>query len=103
MEALNLNNNPFGEVKVNYPKRVAMKAITFSRELRTEFSTEQDTKLTIIESLDLLNLKASDWKKKNSNAGKYVSYSFTVTILSADQLEKLYILLNGLDVVKMLL
>jgi len=96
-------NRPFGDTEVNYPTRVAMKAITYSRELRSAFPTEEDQKSAITGVLDSLGLEAYDWKKKNSKGGKYVSHSFTVTITSADQLEKLYVMLNDLDVVKMLL
>ncbi len=74
-----------------------MKAITFNTY------TEEEHKVAIEGVLKLLDLKSNDWKKKNSNAGKYVSYSFAVTIKDADQLEKLYVMLNDLDVVKMLL
>lgn len=80
-----------------YPARVAMKAITFS-----SFS-EKKHKAAIEGVLKELQLKSSDWKKKNSNAGKYVSYSFAVTISHAEQLKLLYKKLNELDVVKMLL
>ncbi|MCK5673776.1 MAG: DUF493 domain-containing protein [Spirochaetales bacterium] len=92
-----INNNPFGDTELNYPARVAMKAITFNTY------TEKEHKDAIKDVLKVLDLKSSDWKKKNSNAGKYVSYSFAVKILNADQLEKLYAMLNDLDVVKMLL
>ena len=102
MNGPNINNNPFGDTKVDYPARVAMKAITFSRGRRSAPPID-DNKSAIISVLDKLQLEAFDWKKKNSNAGKYVSYSFSVTILDADQLEKLYVMLNDLDVVKMLL
>ena len=97
MKFPNVNSNPFGDTEVDYPARVAMKAITFST------FTEEEHKDAINGVLKILMLKASDWKKKNSNAGKYVSYSFIVKIVNADQLEKLYIMLNNLDVVKMLL
>ncbi|MCK5200276.1 MAG: DUF493 domain-containing protein [Spirochaetales bacterium] len=93
----NIDNNPFGDTKVDYPARVAMKVITHSTY------TIKDQKSAITGVLDSLGLKTFDWKKKESNAGKYVSHSFTVKITRGDQLEKLYILLNDLDVVKMLL
>ncbi len=102
MNAPNMSSNPFGDTEVEYPVRVAMKAITFSRGRRS--ATPTDNNKSAIEGvLEILQLEASDWKKKNSNAGKYVSYSFAVKILNADQLEKLYAMLNDLDVVKMLL
>lgn len=94
---MNRPNNPFGDTKVDYPARVAMKAITHNTY------TIRDQKSAITGVLVSLGLKAFDWKKKESNAGKYVSHSFTVKITSGTQLEKLYILLNDLDVVKMLL
>ena len=90
-------NRPFGDTEVDYPAKVVMKAITYS----TFSEHEQLSAITVV--LKEMNLHASDWKKKESNAGKYVSHSFTVTITSADQLEKLYIMLNDLDAVKMLL
>ena len=99
---MNHPNAPFGDTKVNYPARVAMKAITFSRGSRSAPPTD-DNKSAIEGVLEILKLEASDWKMKNSNAGKYISYSFAVTILDADQLTKLYTILNDLDVVKMLL
>ncbi len=92
-----IKDNPFGNTEVDYPARVAMKAITFSN-----FS-EEEHKAAIEGILATLQLTSSNWKKKNSNAGKYVSYSFAVTIQFAEQLELLYIKLNDLDVVKMLL
>lgn len=92
-----INNNPFGDTELKYPVRVAMKAITYSTY------TEEEHKVAIEGVLKLLDLNSFDWKKKNSNAGKYISYSFAVTILNADQLENLYKMLNDLDVVKMLL
>ncbi len=91
------SENPFGNTKLNYPSRVVMKAITFSN------FTEEEHKDAINGVLDTLILKASDWKKKNSNAGKYVSYSFSVEILNKIQLERMYTMLNDLEVVKMLL
>ncbi len=97
-----IDNNPFGDTEVEYPARVVMKVITFSRGRRSATPTD-DNKSAIKGVLEILQLNASDWKKKNSNAGKYVSYSFVVTIKDADQLEKLYTMLNDLDVVKMLL
>ncbi|MDA3941106.1 MAG: DUF493 domain-containing protein [Spirochaetia bacterium] len=97
MNRPNLNNNPFGDTEVDYPVRVAMKVITYSN------FTEEEHKTAIIGVLDILQLLSSDWKKKNSSAGKYVSYSFSVTVQFAEQLEKLYKMLNDLDVVKMLL
>ena len=97
MNRPNMKDNPFGDTEVNYPARVAMKAITFS-----SFS-EKEHKDAIEGVLKELQLKPSDWNKKNSNAGKYVSYSFAVTIQFAEQLELLYKKLNELDVVKMLL
>lgn len=98
-----LNKNLFGDTEVDYPARVAMKAITFRKESGSEVSTEDYNKEAIITVLDTLRLKSFNWKKKNSNAGKYVSYSFSVTIEDADQLKKMYSMLNELDVVKMLL
>ncbi len=97
MNTPNFENNPFGDTEVDYPARVVMKAITHN----TYTIKEQKSAITGV--LDSLGLKAFDWKKKESNAGKYVSHSFTVKIARGDQLEKLYILLNDLDVVKMLL
>lgn len=97
MNTPNFQNNPFGDTEVDYPARVVMKAITFSN-----FS-EEEHKNAITDVLNLLKLKASEWKKKSSNAGKYVSYSFTVTITNNEQLKKLYTMLNDLEVVKMLL
>jgi putative lipoic acid-binding regulatory protein len=92
-----VGNNPFGDAEVKYPARVAMKAITFGT------FTEEEHKNAINGVLEILHMDSSDWKKKNSNAGKYVSYSFTVVIINADQLEVLYTMLNDLDLVKMLL
>jgi len=97
MNRPNGETNPFGDTEVEYPARVAMKVITFSS------FTEKEHKDAINSVLKILNLEASDWKIKNSNAGKYISYSFAVTILYAEQLESLYKMLNELDVVKMLL
>ncbi len=97
MNRPNVKDNPFGDTEVDYPARVAMKAITFSG------FTEKEHKDAISDVLEILLLEASDWKMKNSNAGKYISYSFAVTVLNADQLTKLYTMLNDLDVVKMLL
>jgi len=90
-------SSPFGDTEVNYPARVVMKAITHSTY------SEEDQKTAITAVLVSLGLGASDWKKKESKAGKYVSHSFTVAITSGAQLEKLYTMLNDLDVVKMLL
>ena len=89
--------NPFGNTELDYPTWVVMKAITFST------FTEEEHKAAIIGVLDELILEASDWKKKNSKAGKYVSYSFNVEILDKIQLEKMYTMLNDLEVIKMLL
>ena len=102
MNRPNGGTNPFGDTEVEYPARVAMKAITFSSRSSSASPTDYN-KSAIISVLDNLKLEASDWKRKNSNAGKYISYSFAVTILNADQLTKLYTMLNDLDVVKMLL
>ena len=88
---------PFGNTELNYPAWVAMKAITFST------FTGKEHMAAIKAVLDKLILEASDWKKKNSNAGKYVSYSFNVEILNKIQLERMYTMLNDLEVVKMLL
>ena len=93
----NVKDNPFGDTELYYPARVAMKAITFST------FTEKEHKASINGVLDTLILKASDWKIKNSNEGKYVSYSFNVEILDKIQLERMYTMLNDLDEVKMLL
>lgn len=90
-------DNPFGNTEVNYPARVAMKAITFSNY------TEEEHKIAIKKVLATLQLISSEWKKKKSKAGKYVSYSFTVEIPDKIKLEKMYSMLNDLDVVKMLL
>ena len=105
MNTPNLNINPFGDTEVDYPARVVMKAITYSRERRSAFPTytEEDQKSAIMGVLVSLGLGATNWKKKDSKAGKYVSHSFTVAIKSGAQLEKLYVMLNDLDVVKMLL
>ncbi len=102
MNVPNISSNPFGDTEVDYPVKVAMKVITFSRGRRSAPSTD-DNKSAIEGVLEILQLKAVDWKKKNSNAEKYVSYSFAVTILYAEQLELLYKMLNDLDVVKILL
>ncbi len=92
-----VETNPFGDTEVDYPARVAMKARTYSTY------TEDEQKSAIRGVLDSLGLEASDWKKKNSNEGKYVSHSFAATITSSAQLEKLYSMLKDLDEVKMLL
>jgi len=97
MNRPNVKDSPFGDTEVNYPARVAMKAITLSKY------TEEEHKTAIKKVLATLQLTSSEWKKKKSNAGKYVSYSFTVTILNAEHLTKLYTMLNDLDVVKMVL
>jgi putative lipoic acid-binding regulatory protein len=97
MEISSLNNKPFGNTEVDYPARVAMKVITYS-----SFS-EKEHKAAIEVVLNTLHLKSYSWKKKTSNAGKYISYSFSVTIVNDEQLKKLYTMLNDLDVVKMLL
>ena len=105
MNRPNSENNPFGGADVDYPARVAMKVITYNREHRSAFPTytEEEQISAVTGVLDSLGLEDSDWKKKESKAGKYVSHSFAVTITSGDQLEKLYVMLNALDVVKMLL
>ena len=97
MNTPSLNNNPFGNTEVDYPARVVMKAITHSKY------SEDDQRTAIRAVLVSLGLGATNWKKKNSKAGKYVSHSFTVAITSGTQLKKLYTMLNDLDVVKMLL
>lgn len=97
MNLPNSESNPFGDVLVDYPARVVMKAITYSTY------TVGDQQSAITGVLDSLELKSFDWKQKNSKAGKYISHSFTVTITNSDQLKNVYVMLNNLDVVKMLL
>lgn len=94
---MNRPNSPFGDTEVDYPARVVMKAITHSTY------SEEDQRTAIAAVLVSLGLGATDWKKKKSKEGKYVSHSFTVAITSSAQLEKLYGMLNNLNVVKMLL
>ncbi len=97
MKEFSTESKPFGDIEVNYPARVVMKAITHSTY------PEENQRAAIKAVLASMGLGTSDWKKKTSNAGKYVSHSFTVAITSSAQLEKLYNMLNNLDVVKMLL
>lgn len=91
------SENPFGDTKVEYPARVAMKVITYSSY------SEEERESAITGVLELLELEVSNKKAKESNGGTYISHSFTTTIHSTAQLEKLYAKLRELEVVKMLL
>ena len=91
------DNNPFGDQKVNYPAKVAMKVIVYSSY------TEEERESAIEGVLHGLSLKGRDKKTKLSNGGRYISHSFTTIIGSTEKLEKLYSKLRELEVVKMLL
>ncbi len=91
------DNSPFGDQKVNYPAKVAMKVIAYSRY------SDEERESAIEGVLKELNLTGGDKKRKISNGGVYVSHSFTTVIASTEQLETLYSKLRELELVKMLL
>ena len=89
--------NPFGNVQLEFPNTFSMKAIV---DAKVSVADNENSLKAVLQELDI---SSEEWRHRFSKENKYISFTFTVTVVDKPQFERMFAKLREIPSVKMLL